>query len=1359
MLAGWLLAGAIWGTLHWVIVPRIGDLRPQLEAQASRLIGVPVTIGAIVAQSKGMIPSFELSDVKLFDAQGRAALTLPKVLVAMSPKSALGFGFEQLYIDRPVLDIRRTPQGKLVVAGLDFSQGGSDDGAVADWFFSQAEFVIRNGTVQWTDEMRSEPALVLTNVDLVIRNRFRNHSLRLDATPPPEWGNRFTTVALFKQPLLSRGNGRWAEWEGQLYGGFSHVDVARLKAYADLGVEIGQGRGALHAWVDVSRGTVTGGVADVALSDVSTTLGKQLQPLELQSVTGRLGGRFLAGGFEFSTQDLQFMTRDGLRWPGGNVRISHVGNEGQVPAKGELVADKLDLAALAEIGGRLPLDEQTRSTLASVSPSGQIESIKASWQGPLTQPDKFEAKGRVVQLAVASKPGFRGVAVDFDMNQSGGRATLNMAGGAVDLPGVFDEAVVPVDQLTMEAQWKVDGEKISVQVPNLKFSNADAQGDAQIKWQTSDPTVSKGHSRFPGVLDLQGTMSRVQGTRVHRYLPSLMLPEVRAYVRDAVVKGNASGLKFKVKGDLYDMPYTDPKQGEFRISANVSDVTLAYVPRSISGPDSLPWPELTQVSGELVIEGMSLQVKVASGRVAGPAGQSVSAGLQIVKAEGMIPDLLKNTTVNVSAEARGALGNALGIVNGSPLGGMVGQALKQTTATGSAEMRLKMSLPLANLDRSKVQGSVNLPGNDITISPLAPTLVRARGLLSFTESGFTVTNVQGRMVGGDIRLDGGTVGTPSPSALAATSALSAAVGARPPTSQPLTINTLPAIVMRVQGTATAEGLRQTKELGFVSRIAQQATGSAAYTATLGFRKGVPEFLVNSSLVGMALNLPAPLQKKAESALPIRFENALLATSPQGKLFDQLQLEVGRLASVIYVRDVTGTDARVIRGGIATGLAADESAPVPDEGVIANINLAAVDLDAWSAVLSQAAGARLTGLESAAPRVTSNSNVAQSYLPTSLAIRARELTVGGHKLNNVVVGGTREGLTWRANMDASELNGYAEYRQATGANAGRVYARLARLTLAPASAKDVETFLDEQPATIPALDVVVEDFELRGKRLGRVEIEAINRTVAAASREGVAREWRLSKFNVSMPEATFTATGNWASLNAQSAGGRSGVDRRRTVMNFKLDVADAGELLTRFGMKDVIRKGKGKLEGQVAWAGSPLSLDYPTMGGAFSVGFESGQFLKAEPGLAKLLGVLSLQSLPRRLALDFRDVFTEGFSFDFVRGDVVIDQGIARTNNLQMKGVNAAVLMDGQADIAKETQDIRVIVVPEINAGTASLIATAINPAIGLGTFLAQVLLRGTLIESATQEFRVDGSWLDPRVTKVPYKPAAATEKK
>ena len=206
------------------------------------------------------------------------------------------------------------------------------------------------------------------------------------------------------------------------------------------------------------------------------------------------------------------------------------------------------------------------------------------------------------------------------------------------------------------------------------------------------------------------------------------------------------------------------------------------------------------------------------------------------------------------------------------------------------------------------------------------------------------------------------------------------------------------------------------------------------------------------------------------------------------------------------------------------------------------------------------------------------------------------------------------------------------------------------------------------------------------------------------------------------------------------------------MNFKLDIQDAGQLLARFGMKDVVRRGRGRMEGQIAWLGSPLSLDYPSLNGNFVVNVEGGQFLKADPGLAKLLGVLSLQALPRRLALDFRDVFTEGFSFDFIRGDVTIQQGVAATNNLQMKGVNAAVLMDGKADIARETQDIKVVVVPEINAGTASLVATMINPAIGLGSFLAQMFLRQPLMRAATQEFHIDGTWADPHVTRVARSP-------
>ena len=486
-------------------------------------------------------------------------------------------------------------------------------------------------------------------------------------------------------------------------------------------------------------------------------------------------------------------------------------------------------------------------------------------------------------------------------------------------------------------------------------------------------------------------------------------------------------------------------------------------------------------------------------------------------------------------------------------------------------------------------------------------------------------------------------------------------------------------------------------------------------------------------------------------MPVRFENQLTRESlvpgsvaaRTAPLLDRLALEVGGVGSVSYVRDLAGASPRVLRGAIAMGLAPEESAPMPERGVVGNVRLGDFDVDLWQSLLTGAPG------QAGASSVPS---ALQDYLPTVLAARARSLTVQGRTLHDVLVGGGRDGLLWRANLDAQELNGYVEFRQPSGpeATAGRLYARLARLIVPQSAASQVEALLDAQPGSLPSLDIAVDDFELRGRKLGRLEIEAQNRVL-----DGAQREWRLGKFNLLMPEAVFTANGNWAALQATAAGASPGA-QRRTVLNFRLDILDSGQLLGRIGMADVVRRGKGRMEGQVAWRGAPINPDYASMTGQINLNIEAGQFLKAEPGLAKLLGVLSLQSLPRRLTLDFRDVFSEGFAFDFVRGDLRIEQGVAMTNNLQMKGVNAAVLMEGRADIARETQELHVVVVPEINAMTASLVATAINPVIGLGSFLAQVFLRGPLIEAATQEFRVDGTWAEPQVTRIARRNRPAT---
>lgn len=1341
ILAVWLLFTASWSLLHGWIVPRIGEFRPRLEMEATRALGVTVRIGQITARSEGLIPSFELRDVVLLDPQGREALRLPRVLAALSPTSLWGKGFEQLHLDQPELDIRRTAEGKIYVGGLDVSQNRADSHEAVDWIFSQAELSIRGGTIRWTDEVRRAPTLALGQVDGVLRNSRRGHTLRVDATPPAQWGDRFSVRGIFRQPLLARNPGDWNDWSGQLFAEFSRVDVSRVREYAGvdtLGMDMRTGNGSLRAWADVDHGHFIGGTFDVALADVEVRLGKTLQPLTLDSVTGRFGGRQLADGFDFNTEGLSFSTRDGLRWPGGNLALTHTGTEGQTEQRGEIKADRLDLAALAQIADRLPLGTATHALISSYAPKGLVETIDARWQIPMQGAVSYAAKGRVSGLDLSSladptvvttgtgthphagRPGISGAAVDFDLTQEGGKAGLNITRGFIEVPGIFEDPRIPLDRLSADAQWKTSGGKIETQLRNVRFAGDDAEGTAQIAWQAGSTPNSL------GVIDLQGTLSRGNGARVHRYLPLVLPDRVRHYVRDAVVQGDVSDVKFRVKGPVDDIPFSNPARGEFKVTARVKNGTFAYIPLSAQAAGQPSWPVLNEVNGELVFNRASLEVNAATAKVA------AYPGLQLVKGDARIPDLMHSATVELAASLKGPLMDAMGFVNASPLAAMTGQVLAKATGSGAGNYALRLNIPLNAVEKTRVHGTVTLAGNDVQFTPESPMLSRLRGVASFNESGFNVPGAQARLLGGDVRFEGGM----RPAARGAAN------------SEALTS-------FRAQGNLTAEGLRQAKDLGLVSRVAQSATGGATYAATVGFRRGAAEVTVTSNLQGLALNLPAPFAKAADLALPLRFESTLLRDSllPGQKLQDQLSLSLGRLANIVYVRDVSGPEPRVLRGSVAVGLEQGEAVQLPDTGVAANINLAKADIDAWEKVLTEPSSSTGSGRGFF-------SGAALAYLPNQLAIRAKELLVEGRKLTDVVVGGTREGLNWHANVAATELNGYVEFRQPGGQGAGRVYARLSRLSLGQSTASEVENLLDEQPASIPSLDIIVDDMELRGKRLGRVEVDAVNRGASVIARDGGLREWRLNKFNVTLPEAVLTATGNWVAVNAQAPGAtslvqrtaRAGPERRRTVMTFKLDILDSGELLKRFGMADVIRRGRGRMEGQVAWLGSPLSFDYPSMSGQFNVNIESGQFLKADPGIAKLLGVLSLQSLPRRLALDFRDVFSEGFAFDFVRGDINIAQGVAATNNLQMKGVNAAVLMEGSADIAKETQDIKVVVVPEINAGTASLIATVINPAIGLGSFLAQYFLRRPLIQATTQEFHIDGSWADPKITKVERKP-------
>jgi hypothetical protein len=534
-------------------------------------------------------------------AQGREALRLPRVLLSLSPRSVLAMQFDQLYVDRPTLNVRRAADGKWSIAGLDPAWGAQADDRVLDRLFSQPEFVIRHGAVVWTDELRGEAPLALRDLDLVLRNQGRRHDLRLDATPPPEWGDRFGLVARMEQPFLSMDNGRWREWSGQVFANFSRVDVSRLQRHADLGVDLTAGPG---CGARLGRRAPRCGHR----RDRRPGPGRRGDPPRRRRCSrcrlAALSGGWLATGriagdtVEFGTQGLAFDTAEGQRWPGGNFQL--VQTAANASRAGPRGADGRPAGPCGPGPDREPAAARAggaRGAGAACAAAAWCRRLKARWTGPAEAIEKFNVQGRVEQLAVQAlpkesaqaaaghavgTPGIRGATVDFDLTESSGKATVLVQEGAVDLPGVFEEPVVPITRLSADLSWQRNGDRswpcrcrrcaLPMRMPRASCSSS------------GRPATRSVPARAPAIRvcwTCRASSHAAWGRGSTATCRWCCTRTVRDYVRDAVQGGSSPSVVFKVRGDLWDMPFVNPKQGEFSIVASIRDGVLAYVPRSL----------------------------------------------------------------------------------------------------------------------------------------------------------------------------------------------------------------------------------------------------------------------------------------------------------------------------------------------------------------------------------------------------------------------------------------------------------------------------------------------------------------------------------------------------------------------------------------------------------------------------------------------------------------------------------------------------------------------------------------------------------------------------------------------------------
>lgn len=1281
VLAAWAVLLVAWLALHTLVLGRLDTWRPRIEAAINQRLapeGLTLRIASLSARTGQWVPTFTAQELTLHNAQGEVMLHVPRLVAMVSARSLLRGEpvFRQIVIESPRLTVHRDVQGRWQVAGIALQPDAQRGSATADWVLTQPEILVRAGQVRWQDDASGQPAAELTGVDLLLRHGLHRHRWRLDVTPPPAWGQRYSVRGDFTHGLLARA-GDVAQWRGSLYADAPLLDWTALKPHLQLPVTVGTGRGALRAWLTRTPGRWQAATLDVALVDVQGRAAGELPPLRWRALQGRLHVQRDGDRYEADTQGVQGQMQDGTPWPAGDVVLrwrqrsdSAVGDVAAIEG-GELQVPALALAGATELALRLPLPAPMRQTLQDVAPQGQVSDFALRWQGPPDAPSDwragFVASGLALRAEHAGdpnalgRPGVRGLRAEVQASHDGGTARVQIENGAVTFPGVFAEPEIALTRADAHVSWTVtpaaDGPPaVALRVQGATFANADAQGSLDGRWQTGAGQGVGAGKRLPGRIDLDGVITQGQGTQVVRYLPLEIPAGTRHYVATAVRSGRIENARFAVQGDLWDFPYAHGEPGVFRIGGRVRDLELAYVPPGLVAEDDTGWPPFTDVTGELVFDRARMQIKDASARLWGVALSGV---------QGEIPNLGADAPeLHVQGSGRGPAVDALRFLEATPIAGWMAHALGEARASGPAGLELALTIPLLSAKDTRLKGRITLAGNDVRLRPDVPMLAAASGEVVFTEHDFQVRAGKATVLGGPATFAGGT---------------------QPDGS----------LHFNGQGVATAMGLRTEAAWSAAAPAARTLTGQAAYTVALGLRDGQAEVRVDSDLQGLAIDLPAPLHKPSQAAWPLHIATRLDADAHRDTL-DVILADAGRAR---YRRELGSGAARVESGGIAIG---PGEPPRPERGVQAQIELPKLDADAWRA--------RLAGLQ------VGGDGADSGYAPTEVDLRTVDLTAGGLHWPDQQIQARAAAAAgqWLLTLDGPHAKGRVE------ASAQRVQARLARLVLQGVQAG--QSPLREEGGDWPALDVVVDELVWRDQPWGRLTLVAQNR----------GRNWQVDELDLRGNSASLAATGLWEVGS-------------RTALTGTLTLTDAGRLIEHMGLGPLVRGGKGEIKGELAWPGGPTDVSRAQLTGTLELDVASGQFLQAEPGAARLLGILNLQALPRRLALDFRDVFAEGFTFDQIDGQLQLADGLARTHNLRIRGVQAIILVEGQADLGRETQDLHVVIVPEINAGTAALAYAAINPVLGLGTFAAQFLLRKPLQDANTRELRITGSWDEPKI--------------
>lgn len=1318
ILAGVVIAFFILGHIgvRFVVWPQIEKSKPSLEKLMSARLGANITMDDVQVAWTGLRPSFEIQGLRINASnKSPAPLYIQKISGQLSWVSFYHLApyFHEITLDNAQIYALRDAKGSISVAGIAI-QSKSDDYSSGNWLLDQNDIQINHAQIFWDDQQSKKLKTSIDIHSLHLENGIRRHKGQLTVIGP--WSTTPIQISADFIHRLSGQAGNWRDWIGNISWDFSTLNFTQFAKDFALPLNALEGKVSSKGKFNLDSGKADGGQLYLAADQLIFQLNKDNRPVQFGRLEASLTQEVDDGLLSVTTQTLAWREY-GSPNSAPLEKLSPMTFRWRAPQAGTEIKEfsfsspKILIEDISVFALNLPLPKKVRQWISLSQANGELRNVEIKWAenksvlATLPIPGSwFDAnKLDFAVSATLDNVSFKGIdkslpsvshlSGNLSSNQKQGSFTLDAKDLEIEMADFLSDPNIKLEKASGSLSWIKQKGGWLINVTKLGLSNPDITTNLNLSYLLSGPKQADQMT-----LDME--LSKAKLVSAHKYLPVGMSKESRLYLSQAFESGIIQNGTLHIKGDPNQAPYPKGQIGEFLVHLPISGAT--FKPSPLLPVDQGVWPAFNNVSGTIDMEQSHLQVAI---------NQASYKKVVLSNIRSEIPNVsAKQQMLLINGEVDGAAPDVLGYLFASPVGNKQPSLAKNLSISGPVGIKLGLSIPLSSSDDVRFDAKLSLPGNTAQWGD-KPPLKNLKGKMRITEINPEFEDITANFLGGSLKISSAT-SAPNNS------------------------------VFNVSGDISANFIKEhfANHLeSDLSPITNAMSGSTKYTGSINFNKTGSVTNLQFDLLNWAIATPKPTNKLVGT--PMLGQMTLRTYSGNKPQSGRAEWS-GKFGDQYFIAGALGTDDELSQ---ALGIGSNPT--LPQQGFALYFVGNELDLDAWQDFMGSNKSHRKS-TEAKSSAVTQDHFLLNAQIKkTTLFDRAwNDLNLVGDNKNNV----------WQFRLSSPQVTGQIHWHpSSTTSPSGLISGRLNRLKI-PAVIPDSTSLNTESgspnskviqkishsnspvsPNIIPSLDLTIDDFSWSKAQLGTVKIKS----------QTTKDLFKIETLQISNTQASSNVSGQWQDTTPNT--------KAQSMIDVDIEIKDAGAIIARWTDPKSVEGGQGKLSAKLNWFGPIFAPSYETLSGTANIDLAKGRLLEVNTSGAKLLDVLSLQSLLRFATFDLQgslgDLASKGTPFNSITSSFELTQGIAHTKEFNMNLDQARVAMIGQINIPQETQDLRITIFPTIDATAGSLAAFAINPIIGLGALVGQYLITSQINRTMQTDYLIQGSWENPEVVPLDQK--------